>query len=236
MKSGIKSSLKRTRTSLRSQGLTETVLKSYSIIADHLFDIWYGIDTCKWAELSDLTIHNSVNREKGYPYQPTRLVPLRKLFNVINSIIPPDSVLVDFGCGKGKVLLAASEFGFKEVRGVEFAHELCEIAEKNCAVYKARKGFITEYRIIECDVTDYDINTDENVFFMFNPFDETIMAKVLCRIAASLQVKHRPILVIYYNPKYAHVIEQRDAFGRLREFNFWGYKFTVYSNHEKTKV
>jgi predicted RNA methylase len=226
MKSSI---MQRIRYSLRREGLRTAVLKSYVVIVDHLFDIRWGIDTCTWSELAELTI-DSDNKERGVGYQPTRVMPLRKLFNAIKPMIPTDSVLVDFGCGKGRVLLIALEFGFREVRGVEFAHELCEIAKNNTGVYKAKTGFTTECRIIECDVSNYAINKDENVFFMFNPFDETILIRVLCNIAASLQLQRRKIFIIYYNPKYGHVIEQGGDFERLREFSFWNHKFTIYSN------
>jgi hypothetical protein len=65
---------------------------------------------------------------------------------------------------------------------------------------------------------------------MNNPFDMTMLSKVLCNIAASLQIQPRRIWIIYHHPKCAHIIEQRDDLARLREFNFWGYTFTVYSN------
>jgi hypothetical protein len=43
---------------------------------------------------------------------------------------------------------------------------------------------------------------------MYNPFDAMILSKVLCNIAASLEIQHRKIRIIYHNPKYGHVIEQ----------------------------
>jgi len=223
--------LQRLRISLRVEGLKTSVLKAYALIVDHLFDIRYGIDTCTHSKLTELTI-DSDNKARAKMYWPTRAVALRKLFNVMQPMIPADSVFVDFGCGKGRVLLIASEFGFREVRGVEFAHELCEIAKKNYDVYKAKTGFSKECRIIECDATNYAINTDENVFFMFDPFDETILIKVLSNIAASLQTQRRKILIIYHRPKYDHIIEQGDDFTRLREFRFYGLQFGVYSNRE----
>jgi hypothetical protein len=39
-------------------------------------------------------------------------------------------------------------------------------------------------------------------------------------------------LIIYYNPKYGYAIEHCNDFSRLQDYNFWGYKFTVYSNLE----
>jgi 16S rRNA G966 N2-methylase RsmD len=219
----------RMRSSLRHQGLSANIVKLCVLIEDHLFDIRYGVDTCTWSHLDKLTIDYG-SKERGISYQPSRVMALRKLFNIIRPMTPSDSVLVDFGCGKGRVLFVASEFGIREVRGVEFAHELCEIAVKNSAVYKSKTGVETQYRIIESDAANYTINREENLFFLYNPFDEVILRKVLCNIAASLEIQPRKIWIIYHNPKYAHVIEQQEDLEPLREFSFWGYDFTVYSN------
>jgi predicted RNA methylase len=219
----------RMKTSLWYQGPGVCIVKLCVLIADHLFDLRYGVDTCKWSQLDELKI-DSDNKERSSIYQPTRVIPLRKLLNIMMPMIPSNSVLVDFGCGKGRVLFVASEFGFREVRGVEFAHELCEIAVKNSHNYKASTRIGTKCRIIESDVTNYAINEEENVFYINNPFDATILKRVLCNIVSSLQIQHRKIWIIYHHAKWAHVIEQYDYFTRLREFSFWGYDFTVYSN------
>ena len=223
--------LQRLKNSLRQLGLWATILKSYIIIMDFYFDIKYATETGTRTKLENLTIESD-NKERGVDYQATRVVPLRKLFHYIKSMIPDDSLFVDFGCGKGRALLIASQFGFREVRGVEFAHELCEIAKRNCAVYKAKTAVKTEFQIIASDVVDYDVNADENVFFMYNPFDEVVLGKVLDNIATSLTIQPRRILIIYYNPKYGNFIEQHDSFEKAGEFVLWGYNFTVYSNSD----
>lgn len=214
---------------MRSQGPGATVIKIWVWLADHLFDIRYGLDTCKNAPLGELTIE-SQNKDRGCSYQPTRVAPLRKLFGQIMPLVQPNSVLVDLGCGKGRVLLVASQFGFKEVRGVEFAHELCEIARNNWAAFSRHKGVRAECRVVEADVTLYKIQPDETVFFMFNPFDEAVLSKVLTNIEASLQSSPRKILILYYNPRGGGVIEQRRNFARSQECSFWGYHFVVYGN------
>ena len=228
--------LRLVKKSLQREGILVTVGRLYTVIIDYLFDIWYGIDTCTKVELSELKIVGS-NREKGFGYEPTRLVPLRKLFKEIKPMIPPETVLVDFGCGKGRVLLGTLKLGFHEVRGIEFASELCEIAKKNYVKYSSRKKNNTRYDIVESDVTDYNIRTDENIFFINNPFDEDIFEKVLYNIAGSLQRKHRDVLIIYHNhwTGYPHVLEQHTGFSRVKEISIYGYKFIVYSNLAEIK-
>jgi predicted RNA methylase len=49
---------------------------------------------------------------------------------------------VDFGSGKGRVLLVASHYPFREVVGVEFSPELQKIAEGNIRSTKAPNGAV----------------------------------------------------------------------------------------------
>jgi len=221
--------LQETKTLLQRYGLKGTILKFYSQIRYNWFDIRYGTETSTMVPLNQLTI-DSDSKERGYSYAPSKATPLKKFFNTIKSQIPADSVFLDLGCGKGKALLVASEFSFKELRGVEFAKELCEIARNNIAAYKTKTGVSCQFQIIESDVINYVINTDENVFFMFNPFDEIILNKVLHNIESSLLIYPRKILIIYYYPINKHVIESSNIFVKSQDLSFGEHNFIVYSN------
>lgn len=225
------SMLKRLTASLRGLGIAATLVKLQTLLVDHWFDFRYGLDTCSWSELKDLTI-DSASKASGYRYQPARILPLRKFFKTFQEKFPNNGVLVDFGSGKGRVLLVASEFGFREVRGVEFARELCEISRQNCARYKCVTGIGTEFKTIEADAAKYAINADECVFVMYNPFDDFIMKSVLANIVISVQMHPRQVFIIYYNPKWGHLIEQQTSLTLARAFDWCGYKFTLYSNRK----
>jgi SAM-dependent methyltransferase len=220
--------LKKIWSSLRDQGLGATVSTIHIKIVDYLFDLRYGTNTSSVAELTDLTI-NSENREHGVHYEASKVQPLRKLLKAISPMVPEDSVLIDFGCGKGRVLLIASEFGFKEVRGVEFSTELCKIARVNSDGYKSKTGVGTEFQIIEADAAKYDIRKDENVFYLFNPFDSEILKKVISNISESLLKYPRKIFVIYHKPKHKDIIDTWDNLILLHKFNFSEYIFLLYS-------
>ena len=47
---------------------------------------------------------------------------------------------MDLGCGKGRVLMLAVEYGFARVTGVDYSASLCEIARRNLDVLRARTG------------------------------------------------------------------------------------------------
>jgi SAM-dependent methyltransferase len=220
--------LERFSSSFRRDGPIATFNKFIAAVYDRQFDARYQLETAAEAELGGLTIKGA-NREHGRHYQGARVLVLRRLFRMLRSDVPPETVFVDFGCGKGRVLLIAMEFGFKEVKGVEFARELCAIANHNIAHYKSKRGLTTPCNAIEADATTYPIDPCENVFFMYNPFDETILAKVADNIAASGRAHPRKITVIYLNPRCSEVFAQKPEFVLTRDSDIWGNRYKVYT-------
>jgi SAM-dependent methyltransferase len=221
--------LRRASNSFKRHGLRVSLIKLYVAFVDHWFDFRHGTDTCGWLLLQNLHI-SSNNKVRGVRYEPARIVLLRKMFECMKPLLSTDGVMVDLGSGKGRVLLIASEFGFRETRGVEFAPELCAIARDNCARYKKSMNTKSDFKIIESDVVDYAISADENVFVMFNPFDDVVLGKVLENIASSLRKHPRKILIGYYSPEHNKTIARHGGFAPVEDINFWGYHFTIYSN------
>ena len=148
--------LNRVRRVLRARGAGAALCLIVSTMVDYLYDVRYGTDTNSWVGLEELTIVGD-NRTHGEMYQGSRYLGLTKMFRQL-SLLNEHSVLVDFGCGKGKVLLVASEFGIREARGVEFSRELCAIADRNCSIYQARTKCKTKFCIIESDAANYLIS------------------------------------------------------------------------------
>ncbi len=221
--------LQRILRTLKRHGLKITLLKVYVALVDHWFDIRHGTDTCRWMLLKDLSIR-SENKVRGVRYEPARIVLLRRMFKQIRRLIPHGGVTVDLGSGKGRVLLIASEFGFTEARGVEFAPELCKIARLNCDKYSRSVRTETQFRVVESDVVDYPIRPDETVYVMFNPFDDVVLNRVLDNISRSIQSSPRKVIIGYYSPEHNEVIARHPGFVRVVDMSTWGYHFTLYSN------
>jgi hypothetical protein len=74
-----------------------------------------------------------------------------------------------------------------------------------------------------------------NVFFMFNPFDEVILVKVLANLQSSLAARPRKIIIAICLPsqEYRKALEQSGVFRQTRQFKFWGCDFSVYSNRDR---
>jgi predicted RNA methylase len=212
--------------SLKNKGLKRSIQSLLSILEDYWFDLKYGVDTRHWVELDDLEIKTK-NKEKGRRYQPTRVRDFNKLMNTLT--FPSNSVFVDLGSGKGRVILMATKYGFKRVVGVEFSHNLCEIARKNLLLFRKKSRLDVDVDIIKSDVVDYEIKGDENVFFLFSPFGEFVTAEVLKNISVSLEKKPRRVWLIYNNPVHRNIVER--YFLKLTDYVYGGTEFIVYTNN-----
>lgn len=215
--------------SLRDAGVGGTLAKLVCPHFDRKFDRDHGTETCGIKEVKAMKIE-SANRDHSARYEPSRVLPLRRMFPIIRQMMPPESVLLDFGCGKGRVLLLAAEHGMR-ARGIEFAGELCGVARANVTAFNSRTGNKNEISVIKGDVTEYAIRPDETVFFLFNPFAPVIFEKVLANLEASLQAHPRKILIVICLPsdEYHRTVESRRAFTLAAKHRFWGCNFAVYS-------
>lgn len=210
---------------MKRRGLLGTLVNSLSHCIDYFFDRKRGTETYSWLELDDLGIDDE-KKKHAELYQPTHAAALRRLLRRMN--IPAGKTLVDLGSGKGKVLLIASEFGFAEAKGVEISPVLCDIARRNCSIYKDRANVDTKFTIYESDAYDYKIEDDEDVLYMFNPFDAYVLRQVMRNLMASLERQGRKTWIIYRNAVHRDVIEEELDAVETTEYSFLGQDFVVY--------
>lgn len=213
--------------SLRKRGVRQSFGIGWAYLQDYWFDLHYGTDTMRHVAMEDLIAsEDKVNH--GYGYQPTQAKAFAALLNELR--LPKEYGFVDFGCGKGRVLLLAAKYGFQAVRGVEFSHALCELAKSNIERYSRFVLVVATISIFEGNAEDYVIQRDENIFYFFNPFDDVVFKTVLDRLQMSVSENPRPIYVIYRNPLYRQVLEHAELFQCRKEYRIASSHFIVYSN------
>jgi SAM-dependent methyltransferase len=210
---------------LKEKGISRTLSIILNRMFDFHFDWKYKTDTRNKISLHDLTVTGE-NKERGSFYQPTMALSFNRLLDTIT--LPPESVLVDFGCGKGRVLLLAALRGIKKAVGIEFSPELCAIARDNVRIVEQATGARLNIAVIEGDVTHYEIEDDQNVFFLFNPFDDVVLEAVVKNIQQSLQRKARQIAIIYYNPVHSHILD--NSFLPKNGYLIGGEEYMLYVN------
>ena len=137
---------------------------------------------------------------------------------------------MDIGSGKGRVLLIASQYGFRNVVGIEFSGELCAIARRNVDAYSRKAKPLSLIQVIESDATTYQFQAGDRVLFMYNPFDAFILAKVLDGIRRSLEASPRRIWLLYNTPLHHEVIKKAALFQSDVFYEIGGNHFRVYTN------
>lgn len=149
-------------------------------------------------------------RADGAMYYASPDGVLRRLFDCVE----PERFgrLLDVGCGKGYVLRAAREYGFSVVGGVEYDEKLCRVCRRNMK----RLG-LGDVSVTCADAGAWDGYGGYDVFYFFNPFRADVMHRVIARIVE--QCRGREIVLIYYRPRYAEVIEGTGLFRCVAELH-----------------
>jgi hypothetical protein len=185
--------VRKIKRSILMRGTLETIL---IIIYDLIFSLKFNIKIKESTPLELLNI-DSGNKIHAIPYQGCSYYYFKMAFRNLPLDITRSS-MIDFGSGKGNVLLMAYNLGIKKVLGVEFAKELVEEGNKRI-IKKLGKNYNSKIKIIHRDAVNFEIPTDYNVFFFYNPFDSVVFEKVLFNIDRSLEIKKRKIFLIYIN-------------------------------------
>ena len=160
------------------------------------FDRRHGTDTTGWVPTRLLGISDTHTREQAavYATAPAR-VPRLLLASL--GIDPAEFTFVDYGCGKGRVLLVASELPFTKVVGVEISKALSDIARANVSKFSSPAQRCTDIEVACVDAREYRLPLTDTVFYLYNPFNTDILASVLTNLEQSLKDSPRRVYIVY---------------------------------------
>ena len=142
-------------------------------------------------------------------YQPTDLPAFHEMLDALQrqtNLDFRDFSFLDLGSGKGRTLLMASDYPFRRIVGVELLPSLHQIAQQNLRQYKSESQKCFALESICADATTFPFPEDPLVIYLFNPFPESGMRRVLSNIEKTLQAHPRALYVLYYNPLLEHVL------------------------------
>jgi predicted RNA methylase len=203
--------------STRKRGLGRTIRIS-------AYELWYerkfGGNTALVIPTERLD-YSEEGRRHAEPYFPSSFLFLREIF-FDSRIDCRNAVFVDYGCGMGRTLLFASTLPFKRLIGVELSLDLCRIAHENMNRFYVREGKQTpEWLIVNADAKDFRIPESANIFYMYNPFDASILGRVIDRIVESIVTAPRTCTLVYANPQHEWLLRDRGMtklFGKDDDF------------------
>jgi hypothetical protein len=182
-------------------------------------------------------------------YQPTDPALFAEMMASL-SIDFRQFTFLDLGSGKGRTLLMAAEYAFRQIVGVEIVPELHRVAEENIRAYEKRH---IETRVavpsrtrpapetpratslqqsgsrIECicaDARGCEFPAEPLVLYLFNPVSETGLVQVIGNLESSLRKHPRDVYILYHNPLLEPVLAESAVFRRIGGTE----QFVLYTN------
>ena len=221
---------------LRREGLAETIRRASAELRRRFtqppvyeaeWDARNGVETARFVYLDTVKVVGN-NDVYGTHYQPIR----SDLFHTMIGSLPlahEQFTFVDIGSGKGRALMLAQAYPFKEIVGVEFSENLCAVARQNFAHYG---GPVACHRIscVCADAVEYQFPGGNLVLYFYNPFEAPVLARVLTNLKEDLSRDPREVWVAYYFPRERECFENQNFLTRVQ-----GCKaFEIYHYREPT--
>jgi hypothetical protein len=180
------------------------------------FDQKYGTDTGGVRNIATLDVIDQPAALYAVRYRPSSEAFVRASIEKLK-IDPASFTFVDFGSGKGRVLLVAATFPFKQIVGVEFSRELHEIAVRNIARLPpgiARAGAMCSFL---GDAAVFELPKSDLVCYFNNPFGPPVLTAVVARLAMHHELYRYRIMIIYHHPRHREIFERTQKFVILEE-------------------
>jgi hypothetical protein len=203
----------RTRPERLKQDYKNYLFRLHERVLDPPTEILFFQPTKDHVALDGLTVRGP-NREHGHDYRPSPCALFKWLLGAIDYDLSR-LTFVDYGAGKGRVLLLASEHPFAAIGGIEFAEELHDDATMNIAQFPRSR---MQCRNVECVLEDASAlgpPEGESVHYFFNPFSREVFAEVLHNLVVSYRKRPRRLYLILVDPVATGLIDNSGVFQRL---------------------
>ena len=129
-----------------------------------------------------------------HPYEPTDYRVLERLAQ--SGMISEEDVVLDYGCGKGRVDFFLSHQTRAKTIGIEYDNHIFEEAlENGKTVHSTVKP-----QFVLANAETYEVPEAVNRCYFFNPFSVEILHKVMARILESYYENPREIFLFFYYP------------------------------------
>jgi 16S rRNA G966 N2-methylase RsmD len=179
---------------LQKNGLRDSAMELFYRRQDNYYEKHFNVSTMNEVDDANPNLENP----EAHPYGAIHWSQLLTIFNMI-PLDKKKTTLIDYGCGKGRAIIAAASNEYKRIIGVELSSTI-EDAEKNFSNMKNRR---TQNVALErCDAQLYKIPDEVNLIYFCNPFKGSILENVTHNIEMSLKNHPRKMYIIYLNNNY----------------------------------
>jgi hypothetical protein len=191
-------------------------------------DWWFD-----WRNGTNTAPDRAAQGEKGWEaditnhtYVPARPKTARRILRALPLENPSDYAFIDFGCGKGRLLLLAMALPFRSITGIELRRELCDQASSNLQTH--RKAASRKLSCINIDAQEFEFPKEKMVLYFFNPFGEDVLRTVLKNLGRSLNSCFRDVIVVLDTPIHARIADEMPHLSFVGE----GYWYRLYRSRD----
>lgn len=134
-----------------------------------------------------------------FAYEASPYIVLERLAD--SGLIGENDLVLDYGCGKGRVGFFLSYKTKAKSIGIEYTERIYGAAVRNLSTAISADGvsFLME------NAEDYQVPTKVNRCYFFNPFSVEILENVMAKIIESYYLKPREILLFFYYPSEEYI-------------------------------
>jgi hypothetical protein len=192
------------------RGIRTAYVGARQAVAGLMFERRYGVDTEGEIKLDEIGLHEA-ERER---YKPAGVLSLQRILP--RREVGGNDVFVDFGSGKGRVVLQAAMYPCRRVVGVELSEWLNDIARENIDRNRPKLR-CKDVTLICSDALDFEIPDDMTIAFLNNPFQGSIFSRVVDGLVASVDRTPRTLRIVYGNPIEEETLLRTGRVRRLRQ-------------------
>jgi len=170
------------------------------------FDRRLGIETRIVVPVVDMHDVEPTVAAHAVQYEPSTLPKFERAMRAIE-LDHRTFTFIDFGSGKGRVLMLAAAYPFRRVIGIEMSAALHSTASENVAAFRQRAPGAAPVELVCGDARTLAVPDGDLLAYFYNPFDETVLRPVwegLRKVAAS---GRRRLFVLYVNPACRDVFD-----------------------------
>lgn len=189
--------------------------------AGRRFDRRLGIETNEKVGRQGLTGMSAELREHAGEYAPSDPALFRRIVKQ-SGIDPTSFTFIDLGCGKGRTMISAADYPFKEIIGVEADDALCRVAKQNLRRWGEGRSD-RRLKVVHADARNFQWPKGHLFVFMYSPFSGPIFRQVAERLAAAAGQPGRAMVIAYSADWEAEALERTGCFTRvrMRRRKFW---------------
>jgi hypothetical protein len=167
------------------------------------FEWRLGISTTGWVSCETL----GYRHPDWDDYSPSSYGNIRRIMRALDIQAGRD-VLVDFGSGKGRVIVMAARHPFARIIGVDSSAALNDEAQRN--IERARPHLACQrVEVVTSDAAVYPFPDDASMIYFASPFNGGTLDAVLDNARASLMRVPRRVSVVSHGYDAANPFESR---------------------------